>query len=329
MHQIKSNLIKLCCLVLLLTLVSGWINPSNVFAASQVRITEIMYDPSGDGSKEFIEFYNGSDTSVTMSGWSTFGVDYVFPSGTSLAPSSYIVIARNKAALQASHPGARIIGQYAGKLKGSGELIRLSNSSGSTISQVSYSYGGAWPSAPRNGGPSLSLIRPQANETLAACWGSSTASGGSPGYTNSSTGGGSCSNVAYPVTPEPVASPSTAASTPSSSANKTTPTSSSTPAAVAKKQAEEQKKQEQVKIAEAVAKAQEVKAAEDKAATTQKITKQKEQKWAIVYISMGILAVGGGLALLVARYLRKKNAGLVLKKGNKQNNVSKSKPARN
>ena len=46
--------------VFIYCLIVGLIFPVHASAASQIRITEIMYDPSGNGDKEFVEFYNGS-----------------------------------------------------------------------------------------------------------------------------------------------------------------------------------------------------------------------------------------------------------------------------
>ena len=43
-------------------------------ATSQIRITEIMYDPSGNGDREFVELYNGYDTTANLGGFEMFGV---------------------------------------------------------------------------------------------------------------------------------------------------------------------------------------------------------------------------------------------------------------
>lgn len=169
---------------------------------SQVRITELMYDPVGSGDKEFIELYNGSDSTADMSGWSfSSGVNLTFPASAKLEAGKYGVVVRNSSIFRGSYPNARILGQYVGKLLGRGELVKLVNKSGGAVSEVNYASTGAWPTQPRNGGPSLSLIRPNANETQAGCWGSSIAAGGSPGFANSVSGGGSCGNKAYPTTP--------------------------------------------------------------------------------------------------------------------------------
>lgn len=328
MLNIKTKKIRLFWLILVIALGFGSVSPPKALASSQVRITEIMYDPSGDGSKEFIEFYNGSDTSVSMGGWSTFGVDFVFSSGVTLAPGSYVVIARNKAALSASHPSANIAGQYSGKLKGSGELIRLNNSTGTSVSQVSYAFGGAWPSAPRNGGPSLSLIRPQANETSASCWGSSTVNGGSPGFSNSASGAvGSCSDVAYPFTPSPAPpppSPSTA-----NGSNGGTNTNQPNKTTDQKKQTESEKKEEQAKIAEEATKSEEIKSKQVQQEVVRKKEQQKQQKWTIVYISIGLMLLCGVASWLLVKYKRAKDIKIVLAKGKNNPNGSTSKTSDN
>ena len=291
----------------------------SVSALSPVRITEIMYDPSGDGSKEFIEFYNGSDTTVQLGGWSTYGVDFVFPPGSSLSPGTYTIIARNAAALQSSHPGARISGQYMGKLRGSGELIRLQDSAGGVVSQVSYSFGGAWPSEPRNGGPSLSLIWPNANETIPGCWGSSTAPGGSPGFSNSAVGGGGCSTLGYPVTPPPppapvaqtapTSSPSAApTASPNSPSSKSKTPSGSTSSSTENKSPE----QVQAQIVEQKKQAQ----AQQKKVAEQKIRTQKQNSWRLITIIMGIIIMGIGAAYVMRKHRLKQDVKTVLKKRN-------------
>lgn len=305
-------------LLLMVSVVHPW-QPA-AYAAVQVRITEIMYDPSGNGDREFIEFHNGSNTPATMGGWSTFGVDYVFPAGFTLGAGNYVVIARNSAALSANNPGAAIAGQYNGKLKGSGELIRLMDSNGSTVSQVSYAYAGAWPSAPRNGGPSLSLISPTANETLAGCWGSSTNNGGSPSAANSATGAsGGCSTVAYAYTASPT-SPTTA-TTPSSN-TAATPSATSTAPKTKQEIAAEKAKQEKEadKKTEAVGATngnQNEQSDTLNSANTavQQAAQGQRNRWLLVAMAAVILAVLGVASWFGTRWLRKRHVKLVLAKG--------------
>lgn len=312
MEKIKKLFVTLLIILPVSLGVNFFIIPASVSAATQMRITEIMYDPSGDGSREFLEFYNGSDSAVNLGGWSTVGVDFVFPGGTLLPAKNYTVIVRNLSAFRATHPGARIAGQYSGKLRGSGELVALINSVGQTVSQTSYTFGGAWPTAPRNGGPSLSLIRPTANESQAACWGSSTASGGSPSYANSSTGGGGgCGDVAYATTPKSAATP-----TPSGGG------STATVATPEEKKAEEMKKKQAAKK-EAEQKLAEKKKQEEaqKSVEAQVIQIRKKQEVEKKSRLLGVIAtivilagVGVG-GFFLRKYLLKKDAKIVLQKG--------------
>lgn len=220
----KSKIIIVFLLAIIVTNL-GFSNllPNKVFAAaSPVRITEIMYDPSGDGTKEFVEIYNGSDKAINLAGWSMYGVDYVFPS-TNLNAGEYISIVRNLTSFRQLHPSARVAGQYTGKLKGGGELIKVFNNSASLMSQVSYSYTSPWPSAPKDGGPSLSLVRPTANEETPGCWSSSAVNGGSPSKANStSTSGSGCSDKAYPVSSSPPATTNNATPQPSNNSSPST-----------------------------------------------------------------------------------------------------------
>lgn len=312
MYNIKS-LNKKIFSIFVSCVAAALLLPVQVSAASQIRITEIMYDPSGNGDKEFIEFYNGSNSSVSLGGWSTFGVDFIFPSGTTVNPGTYITIARNSVALRTSHPSARIAGQYGGKLRGSGELIKLINSSGQTVSQVSYSYGGAWPSAPRNGGPSLSLIRATGNEASASCWAPSASLGGSPGVVNSIQGGfgGGCADVAYYLVP-------------TSTSTNPQPSVAQTQTKVAQeaKKQEAVKKAEEQKIAEAKAeeqKQQEIKAAEAKATKQAKIADQAKSssnrtRWVMVSTAAILLAALGFGTFIILNIRRKKDVAQILNK---------------
>lgn len=201
---------NLSLLVVVFILIATLIFPIPVqAAASPIRITELMYDPSGTGDREFIEIYNGSDVTANLGGMSMVGVLFTFPAGATLAPGSYGVVVRNQAVFSANNSGVKVFGQYGGKLRGSGETVSIIKS-GTTYSSVTYTYGGAWPQTPKNGGPSLSLIRSTANEGQAGCWAPSASDGGTPGRINTinrSWNGGACGDVAYPKTAAPSPSP--------------------------------------------------------------------------------------------------------------------------
>lgn len=273
-------------------------------AASPVRITELMYDPTGTGDREFIEIYNGSDIAANLGGMSMVGVTFTFPAGTTLGAGQYAVIVRNLTAFRAINGLARVLGQYTGKLQGSGESVQIV-SGGIAISRVDYLFGGAWPSTPKNGGPSLSLIRSNADESIAACWAPSAGTGGTPGLANtvdaswSSSHAGGCTNKLYPSTVA-VAPPS---------ASTATPAQQQTAAAQAAQTAEQAKKQEQQKQKlEAQAKAEAAVMQKAKADAVQARTKAAHQsRLYLVLAAVGLmLALAAFGSFLLFRKLRHK-----------------------
>ena len=134
-------------------------------------ISELMYHPEPDGDAEFIELLNTSDTvTLDLSGVSfTAGIDYIFPTGTTLAP------------------GARIVVRHAefnsGSFSNGGETIKLDDADGSTIIEFTYNDKLPWPVESDTLGHSLVYI--SGDPDLASSWRASTVPGGNPDSTDS------------------------------------------------------------------------------------------------------------------------------------------------
>src|ERR1051325_9494371 len=97
---------------------------------SKVVINEIMYAPiSGDADDQYVELYNWGTTAVDLSGWRlSDGVSFTIPVGTTLAPDGYLVIANNATRLISRYTNltsANTLGNFSGKLAGSGERVAL------------------------------------------------------------------------------------------------------------------------------------------------------------------------------------------------------------
>jgi hypothetical protein len=91
-----------------------------------VVINEIMYNPLTPGA-EFVELFNtSSNITFDMEGWRFNGLDYTFPAGAFIAPRSFLVLTKNRAAFIASY-GASIpvFDQFDGNLQADGETITL------------------------------------------------------------------------------------------------------------------------------------------------------------------------------------------------------------
>ncbi len=122
-----------------------------------LRVTELNYAPLGPSPAEsaalpgvqasdfeFIELLNTGTSALNLSG-AMFdrGLAFTFPSGTSLAGGTRIVLVSNQAAFQLRYgAGVTISGVYEGRLDNSGEEIRLVDSAGEVV--LDFTYDPAW-----------------------------------------------------------------------------------------------------------------------------------------------------------------------------------------
>lgn len=169
---------------------------------------EIMFHPQGAPeveAEEWLEIYNPEATPVNVSGWKiTAGVSFEFPSGTTIGPGGYLVVAANQAAFTTAHPGfaGSMVGGWTGRLSNGGEKLELSDNFGNVIDEVSYADEGDWAMRVRGplilqhrgwiwecladgSGRTLELRNPALLRTCGQNWAVSNAAGGTPGAVNS------------------------------------------------------------------------------------------------------------------------------------------------
>ncbi|MCZ2115144.1 MAG: CotH kinase family protein, partial [Anaerolineae bacterium] len=152
-----------------------------------IVINEIHYNPSDaqgdDALYEFFELYNRGDKTVDLSDFAiTAGVEFTFPSGVTIAPGEYMILAQTAATYAGQ--GYQVFQWSKGGLNNSGEAITLSDNHGNAITSVTYSDSSPWPTAPDGNGPSLSLLATTLDETLPENWAASRETGGTPGREN-------------------------------------------------------------------------------------------------------------------------------------------------
>ena len=119
-------------------------------ASSQIFITEILYnaEPVNTGG-EFVELHNSGKEAVDVGNWVLVdAVNYSFPSGTTIEPGAYVVIARN-ATEAAEFYGVEILGEYAGALSNGSDSVILQDDSipRRIIDSVTYADVAPWPLA--------------------------------------------------------------------------------------------------------------------------------------------------------------------------------------
>ncbi len=95
-------------------------------AATAIVFNEIQYNPA-DANTSFVELYNSSTTaSFDLSGWRLEGLGYTFPDGAILAPNSYLVLAKDRAAFELVYgSGVKVFGEFPGSLDNGGEHLEL------------------------------------------------------------------------------------------------------------------------------------------------------------------------------------------------------------
>ncbi len=153
-----------------------------------LRITEIMYNPSGAGGVEFIELKNIGLNPINLSGayfadGNPFSSRFTFGNLT-LQPGRYCVVTNNTAAFTTLYgTGATIAGQSTGSLNNDGERIELKDVDGNPIHDFNYSDLAPWPLAGDGLGSSIEvLVADPALYGLGTNWRASQELGGSPGY---------------------------------------------------------------------------------------------------------------------------------------------------
>ena len=155
--------------------------------AGQVVINEIMANPSTPNA-QFVELYNNStNTAFDLSGWDFKGLSYTFPSGSLIAPNSFLVLAANAPAFAAAYGATKpVFDTFSGTLQTDGETLSLvqpgTNSAGDVIvTKVKYASAPPWPTNANGTGSSLQLRDPQQDNWRAGNWSGAVAT---PGATN-------------------------------------------------------------------------------------------------------------------------------------------------
>ena len=153
-------------------------------------VTEIMYHPEPEGTAEYLELMNISDTvTLDLIGVNfTEGITFDFTGGgvTSLAPGERVLVVRNVIAFEAAHGvGLPVAGVFAlaSSLGNGGESLKLEDAGGGTIKEFTYNDKAPWPTTPDTSGYSLVLIAPDTNPESSEPlnWRASAAVGGTPG----------------------------------------------------------------------------------------------------------------------------------------------------
>jgi hypothetical protein len=148
-----------------------------------IVINEVMYHPrenslSGISTGQWIELFNRGAEPVDIGGWQfDDGVQFTFPSGSSVGPGQYLIVVSDQEAFGSVHSAVPVAGEWAGSLSGRGERVRLIDSVGNLIDEVRYFDGGRWPANADGRGSSLELRDPRADNRHPNAWSASFVEG--------------------------------------------------------------------------------------------------------------------------------------------------------
>ena len=166
-------------------------NPTD--AQRYLVVSEIMYQPPGNGLAEYIELMNiSSSITLDLTGVHlTQGIEFDFTGSaiTSLAPGARVLVVRDLAAFEAAYgPGHPVAGVFANAtaLSNGGELVKLEDPSNNTIREFTYDDAFPWPAGADGQGHSIVLRAPLTNPNHEAPlnWRASAMPGGTPGGTD-------------------------------------------------------------------------------------------------------------------------------------------------
>jgi len=148
---------------------------------SDVRITEIMYNPIGDEEAEFLELKNVGEVAADLSGAYFDGITYVFPDHATLGPGEFALLVRDLKSFRKRYAEVEVLGVYDGKLSDGGEEITLYAADGSVLFSVTYDDRNGWPLSADGAGDSIVLLLDAEDPRLPESWRASARMYGSPG----------------------------------------------------------------------------------------------------------------------------------------------------
>jgi hypothetical protein len=159
------------------------LNEARFVEATELRVTELMYNPALGAGLEFLELANVGGSPIELAGIKiTDGVDFTFPAMV-LAPGGHTLVVEDAAAFETHYgTGLPVAGVYAGKLDNSGERVALEDTAGDLI--LAFTYDDAWYPSTDGGGRSLVIRDAGADKSswnAAAGWRPSTFDDGSAG----------------------------------------------------------------------------------------------------------------------------------------------------
>ena len=172
-------------------------NKSNIILLFGVVLLSCE-DPISNNSHEneyvnpgdWVELFNPTNENIDIGNWIFKDEDndhnFIIPANQVMSPGMYLVLCRDTLEFKDNFPNViNIAGDLGFGLSGGGELIRLFDSNGNLVDEVTYDDADPWPVEADGAGPTLELIHPFLDNGLGQNWSASDIYGGTPGIINS------------------------------------------------------------------------------------------------------------------------------------------------
>ena len=139
---------------------------------------------------DWVELFNPTNENIDIGNWVFKDEDndhnFTIPANQVMSPGMYLVLCRDTLEFKDDFPSIiNFVGDLGFGLSGGGELIRLFNSNGNLVDEVTYDDADPWPAEADGAGPTLELIHPSLKNSLGFNWSASNIDGGTPGIINS------------------------------------------------------------------------------------------------------------------------------------------------
>ena len=155
-------------------------------------------DPISNNSQEneyvnpgdWVELFNPTNENIDIGNWvfkdKVNDHNFTIPANQVMSPGMYLVLCRDTLEFKDDFPSViNFAGDLGFGLSGGGELIRLFDSNGNLVDEVTYDDADPWPAEADGAGPTLELIHPFLDNGLGQNWSASDIYGGTPGIINS------------------------------------------------------------------------------------------------------------------------------------------------
>ena len=139
-------------------------------------INEVNYNSAFDPDPgDWVELYNASGVATDISGYTLADSDsthaFVFPAGTIINPTGFLVLCQDSASFTTAFPGVdNFIGEIDFGFSSEGDAVVVYDLSGGLMDSVYYLPDLPWPEEANGHGPTLELLSPELDNALPESW---------------------------------------------------------------------------------------------------------------------------------------------------------------